>query len=147
MTPAEGGASASTAKPFRILPKIAPDTEFFWTSGAEGELRLQRCEECHLILHPPSVICPRCLSKKLSPSAMSGRATVLTYTVNHQQWIPGFDPPYVFAIVEIVEQQGVRLFTNVVDCAIEDVHIGMPVQVRFEHHDDVWLPVFAPVSR
>jgi hypothetical protein len=26
------------------------------------------------------------------------------------------------------------------------VRIGMPVEVDFEHHDDVWIPVFRPVA-
>jgi uncharacterized OB-fold protein len=76
---------------------------------------------------------------------VSGRAEVATFTINVQPWIPGFDPPYVIAMVEIVEQPSVRLTTNIVDCAPDDVYIGMPVMVRFEQYDDVWLPLFAPV--
>jgi hypothetical protein len=34
--------------------------------------------------------------------------------------------------------------TNVVNCPAEDVHVGMPVRVVFEHHDDVWIPLFEP---
>lgn len=130
--------------PFRILPKLERDTEFFWTSGADGRLRFLRCDVCHLFVHPPSPVCPRCLSRSVSPAPVSGRARVLSYTVNHQPWIPGFEPPYVFAVVEIDEQPSVRLFTNIVDCPAEDVRIGMPVSVRFENHDDVWIPLFAP---
>jgi len=26
----------------------------------------------------------------------------------------------------------------------EDVHVGMPVRVVFEHNDDVWIPLFTP---
>ena len=36
--------------------------------------------------------------------------------------------------------------TNIVGCAPDDVRIGMPVQVIFEHHDDVWLPLFEPAA-
>jgi uncharacterized OB-fold protein len=75
---------------------------------------------------------------------VSGRAAVATFTVNHQPWIPGFDPPYVVAMVEIDEQPSVRLTTNIVGCEPHDVCIGMPVQVRFEPHDDVWIPLFEP---
>ena len=77
---------------------------------------------------------------------MSGRARVATFTVNHQPWYPGMDPPYVIAIVEIEEQADVRLMTNIVSCDVEDVKIGMPVTVRFEHQDDVWIPLFEPAS-
>jgi uncharacterized OB-fold protein len=130
--------------PSRILPRVTDDNRFFWTSGADGRLRFLRCDECGRLVHPPSPVCPECLSKKLTPDAVSGRAIVATFTVNHQAWIPGFDPPYVVAIVEIDEQPDVRLMTNVVGCAPDDVRIGMPVQVCFEQHDDVWLPLFEP---
>jgi uncharacterized OB-fold protein len=77
---------------------------------------------------------------------VSGRATVVTFTLNHQPWVPSPDHPYAIAIVEIEEQPDVRLMTNIVGCAPEEVAIGMPVQVRFEQHEDVFIPVFAPVD-
>ena len=89
-------------------------------------------------------MCPKCLSRELAPEPVSGRATVHAYTVNHQAWIPGFDPPYVVAIVTIVEQDDVRLTTNIVNCEPDDVVIGMPVRVTFEQREDVWLPLFEP---
>jgi len=133
-----------TDTPFRILPRLTPENEFFWTSGADGRLRFLRCSTCGYFVHPPAPICPVSLTKTLSPEAVSGRATVATFTVNHQAWIPGFDPPYVVAMVEIDEQPSVRLTTNIVGCRPEEVRIGMPVQVLFEHHDDVWIPLFEP---
>ena len=133
-----------TDKPFRILPRLGGATEFFWTSGADGQLRFLRCQQCGYYVHPPSPICPVDLSKDLAPEAVSGRGMVHTFTVNHQPWIPGYEPPYAVAIVELEEQEGLRLMTNVVGCPLEDVHVGMPVRVTFEHHDDVWLPLFEP---
>ena len=132
--------------PFRILPRVNDENRFFWTSGEDGRLRFLRCDECGFFVHPPSPICPECLCKRLTPTAVSGRATVATFTVNHQPWIPGYDPPYVVAIIEIEEQPSVRLMTNIVGCAPDDVRIGMPVKVAFEHHDDVWLPLFEPAA-
>ena len=130
--------------PFRILPRVVGDNEFFWTGGAAGELRFLRCDDDGTYVHPPQPRCPKCLGKSLTPSAVSGRATVHTFTVNHHAWIPGFDPPYAVAIVEIDEQPDVRLMTNVVRCAPDAVHVGMRVAVTFEQHDDVFIPLFAP---
>ena len=48
--------------------------------------------------------------------------------------------------MSIDEQPDVRLTTNLVDVEPEDVRIGMPVRVLFEHVDDVWLPLFTPVE-
>jgi uncharacterized OB-fold protein len=130
--------------PFRVLPLVTPQNEHFWTGGASGELRFLRCRACRHWIHPPAPICPACLGRDLAPEPVSGRAEVATFTVNHQPWIPGFDPPYVVAIVELPEQRGLRLTTNLVGCAPEAVRIGMPVRVVFEQHEDVWIPLFEP---
>ena len=136
-----------TDRPFRLLPKVTPENEHFWRGGAEGELRFLRCRSCAWYLHPPSPICPRCLSRDLSPEALSGRATLHTFTINHQPWYPGLDPPYTVGIVELPEQAGLRLTTNVVNCDPDDVCVGMDLQVVFEEYDDVFLPMFEPVPR
>ena len=50
---------------------------------------------------------------------------------------------YVVAMVELDE--GPRLMSNVTDCAVEDVTVGMTVQAHFEPLDDaVGLPLFRP---
>jgi uncharacterized OB-fold protein len=138
----------TTDVPFRILPKLEDSNRFFWTSGADGRLRFLRCRDCGYFIHPPVPICPRCHSKRLEPEAVSGRATVVTYSINHQPWMPGPELPYVVAIVEIEEVPEVRLTTNIVNCAPDDVQSGLPVQVVFERHadepDDVYLPLFEP---
>jgi uncharacterized OB-fold protein len=96
-------------------------------------------------MHPPSPVCPDCLSRDLVPEAVSGRATLVAYTVNVQQWIPGSDP-YLIGLVAIEEQDSVRLTTNLVEVEQEDVRTGMAVEVVFEHNDDVYLPLFRPVT-
>lgn len=136
--------------PFRILPRLSDRNRFFWTSGADGRLRFLRCCDCGHYVHPPIPVCPRCHGKDLAPEPVSGRATLATYTVNHQPWMPGPPLPYVVAIVEIVEQPSVRLTTNLVHCEPEGLRIGMPVRVTFEHHadpeGDVWIPLFEPAT-
>jgi uncharacterized OB-fold protein len=132
--------------PFRVLPRITPQNEHFWTGGAAGELRILRCRACRAWIHPPQPVCPACLGRELAPEAMSGRATVATFTVNHQAWLPGQSEPYVIAIVELEEEPSVRLTTNVVNCPPEAVRIGLPVRVVFERRDEVWIPLFEPAE-
>jgi len=131
-------------KPFRVLPRLNDENEHFWKGGEHGKLQFRRCNACGYWIHPPSPRCPACLSKDLGVDAVSGNATLHTYTVNHQAWYPGLDPPYVVGIVELPEQEGLRLTTGIVNCAVDDVRIGMAVRVVFEHYDDVWLPFFEP---
>jgi hypothetical protein len=128
---------------FRLLPRLDEDNTFFWTSGSDGKLRFLRCRECRTYVHPPSPVCPECLAGDLSPEAVSGRAKVVAFTCNIQEWIPGSDP-YLIGLVAIEEQESVRLTTNLVDVELDEVFDGMTVEVVFEHNDDVYLPLFRP---
>lgn len=126
----------------RILPRLDSDNRFFWTSGADGQLRFLRCLECATFIHPPRPVCRRCLSEKVAPQAVAGTGTIDTYTVNYQQWQPGLEVPYVIARVAIDGAPGVFLTTNIVGCAVEAVEIGDRVRVKFEQQGDVYLPLF-----
>jgi uncharacterized OB-fold protein len=109
------------------LPEVTPENEHFWRGGAAGELRLLRCPQCAYWVHPPLPRCPECLaSVDLAVEAVSGRAVVHSVTGT-------------IAVVRLAEQDDLLLVTTVPEgTAIDD-----KVTVRFEHHDDVWLPVFA----
>lgn len=133
----------SEAGPARMLPALERDTAFFWTSGADGTLRIQRCCSCGHYQQPPLPRCPACGCEEVSPRAVSGRGRVTSYTINYQAWKPGLDVPFVFAVVELAEQAQLYLFTNLL-CPPEQARIGMPVKVIFEQHRDVWLPMFTP---
>jgi len=126
----------------RPLPELSPANEWFWTSGSEGTLRIQGCQDCGQLVHPPTPICPVCRSRSSKPVAVSGRGTVVGFTVNEHLWHPAFEPPYVVANVALAEDPSVHLTTNVVGCAPADVAVGQVVTVRFEQHEDVWLPLF-----
>jgi uncharacterized protein len=131
--------------PFRLLPLLDSENEFFWTSGSDGRLRFLRCQRCHHYLHPPVPRCPMCWSEEVEPEPVSGRGEVFSFTVNHQSW-DGSTDPYVIAIVRLVEQDDLRLTTNLVDCAPDDVAIGQEVEVVFEDRDPVWVPLFRVVQ-
>ena len=138
-------AAGATEKPFRVLPKVTPSNEHFWRGGAEGELRFLRCQACGHYIHPPQPVCPKCLSRDVVPEAVSGRGEVVTFTINEHVWNPTMPPRYVIAMVELDEQPGLRLVTNVVGCGPDDVAIGMRVEVEFDRYEEVWLPMFHPV--
>ncbi|OBI11583.1 3-ketoacyl-CoA thiolase [Mycobacterium sp. E2462] len=130
--------------PGRPLPLITQDNEFFWTSGADGTLRLQECRACASLLHPPAPVCRYCRSRDIGVRAVSGKATLAGFTVNHRFSLPGMPAPYVVAQVAIAEDPRVRLTTNIVEADPERLQLGQPVEVVFEHADDVWLPLFKP---
>ncbi len=140
---------APPAIPARMLPTLNEDNRAFWTGGAGGQLMIARCDRCDLWVGPPAAECPDC-GGVLVAHPVSGRGTVFTYTVNYQPFNPAVPVPYVIAIVVLDEQADLRIATNIVDCEPESVHVGLPVEVRFERHevdgDAVFVPVFAPRS-
>ncbi len=100
----------------RVLPRLDSENRFFWTAGAEGQLRFLRCQACSAFIHPPRPVCRRCLSEKVAPEAVAGTGTIDTYTINYQAWRPDLEVPYVIARVAIDGAPGVFLTTNIVGC-------------------------------
>jgi uncharacterized protein len=130
----------------RPYPVSNLDDHAFWTGGEHGQLLINRCHACGRWQHPPVPVCPRCHSRDVAAEPVSGRGRVVTYTINHQPWFESMPPPYVIAIIELEEQVDLRLTSNVIECVVDDVTIGMPVQVEFLALEDVWLPQFVPAS-
>lgn len=125
----------------RPLPDPDADTAFFWEACARGELHILRCRGCGRFVHPPKQGCRGCGGDDLAPERVSGRGTVYSYTVTHMP-LPGFEPPFAVVLVELEEQAGLRLVSNLVDVAPAEIEIGMPVEVAFERAGDVTLPLF-----
>lgn len=126
-------------------PAFNEETRAFWEGCGRHELVLQRCRDCGAVQHRPRALCVSCLSDAIEHFVASGRGTVYTYTVTHQNQGPAFREaiPYVLAYVEL--EEGPRLLTNVVGCEPDAVRIGLPVQVEFvDTEGDLAVPRFRP---
>jgi acetyl-CoA acetyltransferase len=75
---------------------------------------------------------------------VSGKGVLLSFTVNHQPWLPALPAPYVIAIVALNVDPAIRLTSTIVDCSDDALRVGMAVDVCFHHASDVWLPMFRP---
>ena len=129
------------------LPTIVGETKPFWDSCRQGKLLLQKCERCAEYQFYPRGICANCWSNEIRWVQSSGKGTVWTFTVTHQNRTTGFaeEVPYVLALVEL--EEGVKMFTNIVDCDPGQVKIGMPVEVTFvQANEQVTIPYFKPAS-
>lgn len=135
---------SDVAGPPRQLPNLNPMNAYFWQSGRTGRLEILRCADCRTWIHPFAGACPKCRSEALKPEPVSGRGEVVSYTINHHPWLANVPVPYAVAMVTLEEQDNIRLVTNVMNCPLEDVRIGLPVEVLFEQHEDVWVPLFQP---
>lgn len=129
----------------RMLPALTDANRAFYTGGREGRLMVGRCRACRRWALPPVAACPVC-GCDLSAEPVSGRARVLTWTLNSHQYHPDVPPPYLIAIVVLEEQDDLRLATNLVGCEEADVRSGMEVAVAFEDHGEVFYPVFTPAG-
>jgi uncharacterized protein len=129
----------------RPLPAVTEEGAPYWAACREGKLAFQKCTACGHVRFPPSVLCPKCLAFEHEWAPVSGRGTIYSFIIVHRPQHPGFfnDVPYNVAIVELDE--GIRMHTNVVECANEELRIGLPVEVVFEKKDDeITLPKFRP---
>ena len=124
------------------------DSEPFFAGLRRHCLGILRCTECRHWVHPPQASCPRCLSLSLTAETVSGRGTVYSFTVANREFAPGIKPPYIGALVDLEEQETLRIVTNIVNVAIGDVRIGMAVRVLFCDLDldgeDATLAFFEP---
>jgi uncharacterized OB-fold protein len=127
------------------LPVPSPESRPFWDACRRHELRLPRCSACSAYWFPPSGVCPECLSDQFEWALASGRGEVFSFVVMHRVYHKGFadDVPYPVALVAL--EEGPHFLSNVVDCALDEIRIGMPVQVVFDDvTDEHTLPKFRP---
>jgi uncharacterized OB-fold protein len=129
------------------LPTISGETKPYWDHCRRGQLLVQKCDICGEYQFYPRGICANCWSNDIQWITSSGKGTVWTFTVTYQNGTTGFaeDVPYVLALVEL--EEGVRMFTNIVECDPRSVTIGMPVEVTFvQATNQISVPYFKPAS-
>jgi len=128
-----------------IVPGRDPLTEPYWDGARQGKLLIQRCRQCAHRWHPPAPICPACQKKDYEWEAMSGRGEVFSFTVVHHaaHRAVAEKVPYLVALVTLDE--GPRLVSNILDCPIDAVHIGLRVIVAYQEiAEGIVLPQFVP---
>ena len=130
----------------RALP--APDnaSRHYWQSAADGRLVVQRCLSCGEYQFYPRALCAACAGA-MEWVHVSGRGTLYTYTIIRQNRSPAFAAlsPYAVGMVEL--EEGVRMMSNIVDCDVEQLGVGMALEVLLlKAAVDVGLPFWRPVA-
>ena len=131
------------------IPEITDLTKPFWEAAKRNELVLQNCKTCRKYQWYPRYSCINCGSRNFEWKKVSGRGTVYSYTIIRQVVAnsPAFqkDIPFVVALVDL--EEGVRMYSSIVGCKPEEVHIGMSVEVAFAQvTNEVSLPEFKPTA-
>ena len=101
-----------------------------WEGTAAGELRIQKCNACGELRHPPGPVCPSCHAMDRGYVVASGRGTVHSFLVHHAPAVPGKKLPLTVALIDL--EEGVRMIGEVSG----EVAIGDPVEVWFDRIDD-----------
>lgn len=113
----------------------------FWEAAARRELVRPVCASCGRSHFVPQYLCPHCGSEDWAYEPSDGRGTVSSYTVVHRAPDARFETPYVVAVVDL-QDEGWSLLTNVVGVPVEEVAIGMPVELSWIEFEGRALPGF-----
>ena len=130
----------------RPKPAKDPVSRAYWEAAGRGELLIQHCPACGNRQWYPRAVCTLCGGDPEWEQA-SGRGTVYTFTIIRQNYAKPFrdELPYVVAMVEL--EEGPMMMGNVTDVDVDDVHIGMPVEVyMIEAEAGLGVPFWRPAA-
>jgi hypothetical protein len=139
--------SALTEHPPPIQPRPDPDGAGYWEALGDGTLAICRCTECGLWMHPPLARCRRCAGPT-SFQPVSGQGTIYSFAVVRYPAVPGYQPPYTVALVDMDEQPGLRVVAQIADPELGEVTIGQRVRAEVaDLRGGSWkVPVFRRID-
>jgi uncharacterized OB-fold protein len=123
-------------------PPVNPENAPYFEAAARGKLMLKYCEACKAFHFYPRTLCPFCFSDRTQWREATGRGTVYSYSVMRR----GGPAPYAIAYVKL--EEGVTVLTNLVDCDLEAIRIGVAVHTVFKAAEGGFsIPMFTPTGR
>ena len=124
------------------------DIKHLYRGWIDKRLLLNCCDDCGQFHHPPKPVCPSCWCSTLTPTEISGRGVIhLTMLLHQGPPAPDVDyskGPHPVISVELEEQENLRFTSTIIDCPLEDVKIGLPVELVWIDRFGAPFPVFRP---
>lgn len=113
------------------LPSPTVATQPFWDALSEHKLMLQQSKKTGKVIYYPRAVSPYGPKDTLTWVECSGKGRVYSFTVARRPTAPQWadDGPYVIAMVKLKE--GAVVTANILNCAPEDVRVGMKVRALF----------------
>lgn len=139
---------SETKVPSRPLPRTdEPDTAEFWRKTKDKVLGYQHCDDCGTVVFYPRRHCTGCLGSNLTWQASAGEGSIYSFSVIRQSYHPFFRTKVPFAVAWIDLDEGPRILSNItgVGDPSAELSIGQRVQVDWEEHDEVNVPLFRPL--
>jgi uncharacterized OB-fold protein len=128
--------------------QVSHDNKHLFRAWLDERLLINRCDDCGRFHHPPRPICPECWSWNITPTEVSGRGVIhLAMFLRQGPPAPDVDyakGPHPVVTVELEEQEGLRFSSTVIDCPLERVRIGLPVELAWIERYGAPFPVFRP---
>ena len=122
------------------------DTKNLFRAWLDRRFVITRCDDCGRYHHPPKPVCPSCWSSSMTLTPVSGRGTAHLVMLLHQGApAPGVDygkGPHPVVTVELEEQIGLRFTSTVIDCPLEEIRIGMPLELTWIERYGAPFPAF-----
>jgi uncharacterized OB-fold protein len=130
------------------LPQLDQESEPFWQACREGRLLIMHCRACQRPYYYPRRYCPRCWSDQTEWREASGRGTVHTYSVVHQNPAPPFREWVPYAVLLVDLDEGPRIMANWDrEADLDQLAVGLAVEVTFEAvSEEISLPRFRPAT-
>jgi uncharacterized OB-fold protein len=134
---------------FERLPSmpIDHDNVAFFRGLLARRLLVNRCQQCGRWHQPPWPICPSCWSDDVQPTEVSGDGVLHSWTLLHGgRPLAGVDyhRGYPIAVIELAEQEGLRVTATIVGCEPEELRTGMSVRLTWRERDGEPFPAFEP---
>lgn len=105
-------------------PVADPTSKPVWDAARQGRLLIGLCKDTGRHFWYPRGVSPFTLSPNVELVEAKGTGTIYSYTILRA------GGPVCAAYVELDE--GPRLFTNIVDCDLAGIRIGMKVRLAFK---------------
>lgn len=125
-------------------PVVTGLTQEHVDRAREGDFTVQRCSNDGHFWYPPSANCPLCLGTEFEWTSVSGSASLWSWVVIHQPYIPAFadETPYLVAFVQLDE--GPYLMSTIVDVEPDQLTVGARLKLELEDYgaEATPMPVF-----
>lgn len=131
----------------KIFPRPSPETAIYWNACRDHQLMIQKCSNCNHYQFYPRIICTVCMSPNVEWVKASGSGEIISFTIVRHPVSKAYakEVPYVVALIELAEGPG--LMSNIVECDVNSVKIGMQVEILFEDwSEEISIPKFRPIE-
>ncbi len=134
----------SAQRPLPSLKEV--DTAEFWRATQQEQFRYQVCQRCQTVVWFPRAHCTGCTRGQLTWHTSAGNGTIYSFSIVRQSYHPFFRHLVPYAVAYVDLDEGLRFLTNVVGVDAAQVRIGQRVQLVWEAHPELKLPLVTPVE-